>query len=79
MPLAQQFLLDLVAPPVLAGLWWFFSRGWAAGVQAGQISSETRNRQKIGFFVVLALLYVAMLGLQFTTIFRSSLRRSNGR
>jgi hypothetical protein len=66
MSLLKQFLLDLVAPPVLASIWWLFSRGWAAGVQAGQVSDQTKKRQKAGFVVVLVLLYLGMFG---TTIY----------
>jgi hypothetical protein len=66
MSLGQQFLLDLIAPPVLARLWWLGSRGWAASVQAGHVSDQTRNRQKIGFVVVLVGLYLLMFG---TTIY----------
>ena len=60
--LGQQYLLDLVAPPVIAGLWWLLSRGWATAVQVGNVSDRTRQRQKVEFFIVLTLLYVLMLG-----------------
>jgi hypothetical protein len=33
MLLWKQFLLDLIAPPLLACLWWLVSRGWASTVQ----------------------------------------------
>ena len=62
MSLAQQYLLDTVAPPVIAVLWWLLSRGWATAVQAGQVSDRTRKRQKFGFIAVLAVLYVLMFG-----------------
>ena len=58
----QQYLLDVAAPPVIAGVWWVFSRGWAEGVQGGQVSTETKNRQQTEFVVVLALLYLLMFG-----------------
>jgi hypothetical protein len=58
----KQLLLDLVAPPVIAGMWWLFSRDWAAGVQAGQVSDQTKNRQKVGFVILLTLAYLAMFG-----------------
>jgi hypothetical protein len=61
-PLTQQLLLDLIAPPLLSGLWWLFSRGWATAVQAGEVSSQTTKRQKFGFLVVLAVLYLLMFG-----------------
>ncbi|MGA6983812.1 MAG: hypothetical protein WBZ11_19820 [Candidatus Sulfotelmatobacter sp.] len=62
MPLARQYLLNTVAPPVLAGLWWVFSRGWATAVQGGEVSERTRKRQKWGLIVVLVLIYVLMFG-----------------
>ena len=62
MTLVQQYLMDMVAPPIIASLWWVFSRGWAIAVQAGTVSDRTRIRQKSGFFLVLALLYVLMFG-----------------
>ena len=62
MPLLQQYLLDLIAPPVLAILWWFFSRGTATVLQGGSVSEKTKRREKIGFVVVLALAYLLMFG-----------------
>ncbi len=66
MSLMQQLLLDLLAPPVLAGLWWLGSRGWASAVQGAQVSNQTRSRQKVGFVVVVTALYLLMFG---TTIY----------
>ena len=66
MPLIEQFLLDLIAPPVGATLWWLFSRGWGTVVQGGRVSETTKIRQRKGFFVVLALAYLVMFG---TTIY----------
>jgi hypothetical protein len=62
MPLVQQYLLDLVAPPVLATLWWFFSRGTATVFQGGSVSERTKKRERIGFFVVLIAAYLLMFG-----------------
>ena len=62
MPLMQQYLLDLIAPPVLATLWWFFSRGSATVLQGGSVSERTKRREKMGFFVVLTLAYLLMFG-----------------
>ena len=62
MTIAQQYVMDLVVPPIAAVLWWTFSRGWAAAVQGGNVSDRTRKRQKTEFFVVLGLLYALMLG-----------------
>jgi|HubBroStandDraft_1064217.scaffolds.fasta_scaffold757150_2 hypothetical protein len=63
MSLIKQYLLDLVAPLVITVMWWIFSRGWAAGIQGGQISHQTKERQKVEFVVVLVLLYVGMFGM----------------
>ena len=62
MPLAQQYLLDLIAPPIIATLWWMLSRGWATAVEADEISDRTKKRQRFGFFFVLALIYALMFG-----------------
>lgn len=62
MPVGQQYLLDLIAPPIIAALWWFLSRGWATTVQAGEVSDRTRKRQRSGFFLVLGLLYILIFG-----------------
>lgn len=62
MSLLQQYALDAIAPPVLASLWWLFSRGTATVFQGGSVSGRTRRRQRVGFFVVLALAYLLMFG-----------------
>jgi hypothetical protein len=63
LPLAEQFLLDLVAPPVIAGVWGLSSRRWAAGVQGGQVSDRTKKRQKVEFAILLALAYFLLFGI----------------
>lgn len=63
MSLGQQLLVDLLAPPIFAGLWWLFSRGWALAIRAGEVSDETKSRQKAGLVVMLGLLYVLMFGI----------------
>jgi len=62
MSLRQQYLLDLIAPPVLGCSWWLLSRGWAMSMQAGEVSDRTVKRQKRRFFMILALLYALMFG-----------------
>jgi hypothetical protein len=59
----QQFLLDLIAPPVGVCLWWLFSRGTAAVLQGGKVSERTKKREKVGFLVLLALGYAIMFGI----------------
>lgn len=61
LPLWQQFLLDLIAPPVLTLLWWLQSRGWAGVVQGGEPSQMTKLRQDRGFWLVLGILYLIMI------------------
>jgi len=62
LPIAQQIMLDVLAPPVLTGLWWLFSRGWAGAVQGGNVSEMTKARQGKGVWVVLGMLYLIMFG-----------------
>jgi hypothetical protein len=62
MPLMQQYLLDLVAPPIVTSLWWLFSRGTATVLQGGAVSERTKKRERIGFLVVLLLAYLLMFG-----------------
>jgi len=66
MPIGEQILLDAIAPPIIAGIWWMMSRGWAATVQMGTVTDRTRSRQKGRFWVLLVILYVLMFG---TTIY----------
>jgi len=62
LPLWQQIALDLVAPPILAILWWLQSRGWAGLVQGGETSETTKHRQSRGFWIVLGGIYLIMFG-----------------
>lgn len=45
-PISEQIMFDLIIPPVGAALWWMMSRGWARSVQQGEISKQTKRRQK---------------------------------
>jgi hypothetical protein len=60
LPITQQILLDIVAPPVLTVFWWLSSRGWARSIQGEEISEATKSRQKKGFWIVLGMLYLIM-------------------
>jgi hypothetical protein len=62
LPIAQQILLDIVAPPVLTGFWWLSSREWARSIQGEEISETTKSRQSRGFWIVLGMLYLIMFG-----------------
>ena len=58
-----EFLIDLIGPPIFTALWWVMSRGWALGVQGGSVSDKTKKRQRIEFFVVLAVVYAIGIGM----------------
>jgi hypothetical protein len=62
LPISQQFLLDLIAPPVLAIVWRFKAIGWARAVQGSKFSARTRDRQWMEFWAVLILGYLVMFG-----------------
>ena len=62
-PLGEQPAILLVGPPVMAGLIWLMSRGWAIGVQGGSASERTKVRQKIEFWMVLVAMYVIGFGM----------------
>ena len=62
LPIVQQIMLDIFAPPILAIMWWLFSRGWAGTIQGGEVSQMTKDRQAKGFWIVLITLYVIMFG-----------------
>ena len=62
-PLSEQILFDIVLPPIGAALWWLMSRGWAGTVQGGDVSGETKNRQKVEFVVLLVATYALMFSI----------------
>jgi hypothetical protein len=62
LPIQQQILVDLIAPPVGALLWRLMARGWA-GARAEDASEEARRRRSNEFWVVLILGYVLMFGI----------------
>jgi hypothetical protein len=62
LPISQIVLIDIIAPPVTAGLWWLMARGWAIAVQQGNPSEETRGRQKMGFWAIMIMSYFLMIG-----------------
>jgi hypothetical protein len=61
-PLSEQVFIDLIAPPILASIFWLRARGWARFVQSGTVSEETKGRQWLEFKVVLILGYFLMFG-----------------
>ena len=57
-PLGEQVLILILGPPIMSGLIWLLSRGWALTVQGGVASERTKKRQKWEFWGVLIGLYV---------------------
>jgi hypothetical protein len=64
LPIQQQILVDLIAPPMGAILWRFVTGGWAGAQNA---SEETRRRKSTEFWVVLVLGYILMFGISLYT------------
>lgn len=62
-PLGEQLAILIVGPPVMAGLFWLMSRGWAFSVQGGKASERTKGRQKIEFWMILVAMYVIGFGM----------------
>ena len=62
LPLPQIILIDLTAPPVLAGLWWLMARGWAGTVQRGGVNQATKAIQAQAFWAFLVLFYLIFAG-----------------
>jgi hypothetical protein len=62
-PLGEQLAILLLGPPIMAGLIWFMSRGWALFVQGGVASDRTKRRQKVEFWIVLVVMYAIGIGM----------------
>ena len=62
LPNSQLILLDLLAPPIIAGAWWLMSGGLAGIIQGGSISAETKARQIREFWILLILIYLIAFG-----------------
>lgn len=62
-PLGEQIAILILGPPIMAGIIWLMSRGWAMGVQGGSASERTKVRQKIEFWMVLVTMYVIGFGM----------------
>jgi hypothetical protein len=59
----DNLLWFILIPPVMACAWWILSRGWAKGIQGPQVSDRTKKREKLGFWVLLILLYIVSFGM----------------
>lgn len=53
----QSLLFLVLFPPIGAAIWWVLSRGWAATAQGGNVSDQTRKRQRVLFWVLLVVAY----------------------
>lgn len=62
LPFSELILLDLIAPTVIAGLFWLKARGWSSAVQGGEVTSRTRQRQSTEFWAVLVMSYLLAFG-----------------
>jgi hypothetical protein len=59
-PLWQLVTFFVLVPPIMAFLVRLMSHGWANIVQSGNISEATRRRQRVEFWGLLVLLYLAV-------------------
>jgi hypothetical protein len=62
-PFSEQLVILIVGPPIMAGLIWLMSRGWAKSIQGGTASERTRVRQRIEFWMVLIAMYAIGIGM----------------
>jgi hypothetical protein len=60
--ISKQIVFDLSAPPMIAGIFWLMARGWVASIGSGETTALTKQKLKIEFRIVLALLYLAVFG-----------------
>lgn len=60
--ISRQILLDLCAPPLIAGVFWLLARGWVASIGSGAITTLTKQKLKVEFRIVLVVLYLAVFG-----------------
>lgn len=60
--ISERILIDLSAPPVIAGIFWLMARGWVVSMGPGGISTLIEQKLKIEFRIVLVLLYLVVFG-----------------
>jgi hypothetical protein len=63
MALWQQYLLDLIMPPIVTAMWWLLSRGNATAIEGGKLSQRTSGWLRKGFVIVLLGTYLLMFGI----------------
>jgi hypothetical protein len=55
-------MIALIAgPPVMAVVWWVFSRAYAHIFEGSRLSEVIRRRQVLGFWIVLGIFYAIAL------------------
>lgn len=62
-PLWEQVMILVLGPPIMACLFWLKARGWANNVQGGSVGERTKNRQKLEFWVLMAVMYILGFGI----------------
>jgi len=62
MPLTQELLLDVLAPPIVAGIAWVLGSVWSSLVGGGTRSDSARKWGKVTFLVILVGGYLMMFG-----------------
>ncbi|MGA7244166.1 MAG: hypothetical protein WBX19_13330 [Terracidiphilus sp.] len=54
----EEILVLLFAPPIMGCLFRLMAGGWAQTVQGGDVSSQTKDRQRFEFWLLVGALYV---------------------
>jgi len=57
-PMWTRILVLLFAPPIMGCLFRLMAGGWAQTTQGGNVSSQTKNRQRSEFWLLIGALYV---------------------
>jgi hypothetical protein len=60
--ISKQILVDLGAPPVIAGIFWLMARGWVLLIGPSNMITLTKPKLGIEFRIVLVLLYLVVFG-----------------
>jgi hypothetical protein len=60
--ISKQILVDLGAPPVIAGMFWLMARGWVLLIGPSNMTTLTKPKLRIEFRIVLVLLYLVVFG-----------------
>ena len=60
--ISKQILVDVGAPPVIAGIFWLMARGWVLLIGPSNMTTLTKPKLRIEFRIVLVLLYLVVFG-----------------